>query len=135
MSIRFVIILENCAGRSEHEINRALAVHGIPNEWRCFTYEGRPYASWLGAPRYFAREEDPERWEALRKYLVRAREFLGGGAVHLANDVLQPAMPEEAMERWPFGLPLIVWDDELAESDVQSHPELAHIRELEGLYW
>lgn len=135
MGVFFVVILENRAGCTEEAINLAFGVRRIPKAWTCFSYEGRSYASWHGAPRYFAREEDPERWEALRKYLLRARECLGGGAVYVGNDVIHPPTPEDATDRWPFFLPLRVPDEWLAEPDVVSHPELAEIQELAGLTW
>ncbi len=135
MGVSFVIILENRAGRAQEEISLALGARRIPNEWTCFSHEGRSYASWHGAPRYFAREEDPEQWKALRKYLVRAWEFLGDGAVYVGNDVLHLETPEDATDRCPFFLPLRVPDEWLTQPDVASHPELAQIQELEGLTW
>lgn len=135
MGLRWVVMLENRARRTPEEINQLLATHGVSDEWTCFAYEGHSYASWTWAPRYFLPEEDPEGWEALRKYLVRARAFLGGGDVYLGNDLVHPPTPEDATERWPFFLPLQVPEACLAEPDAAAHPELAQIRELAGLSW
>ncbi len=117
-------------GRTEEEINGALALLWDWSGWECFSHEGRAYASWFCAPRYFQPEEHPEQWQAIRKYLVRVRAFLGGGAVYVGNDLLSPPTPEEGE---PFFLPLRVPDAWLAEPDLHSRPELAQVKELEGL--
>lgn len=106
-----------------------------PTRWRCFSYEGRSYASWLDPPRYFPPEEHPERWEALRRYLVRAREFLGGGTIYAGQDFLHASTPEDATEREPFFLPPRVPDEWLGAQDVGSHAEFGDIEELAGLTW
>ena len=135
MGVNFVIIFENRAGRSEEEINRTFGTGCIPNEWVCFSYEGGSYVSWCVTPRYFYPEDDPERWEALRKFLVRVREFLGGGEIYLGNDVINLMTPEDATEDREFFLPMAVPEEWLLEPDAKSQPELARIQELEGLIW
>lgn len=135
MGANFVAILENPADRTEEAINQALSLGRSRDGWTRFSHEGRSYACWWAAPRYFERDEEPERWEALRKYLVRAREFLGGGAVYLGNDLVTPRTPEDVAGEWPFFLPPRVSDEWLAEPDVASHPELANVQERAGLPW
>lgn len=133
MGVCFVVILENRAARTEGEVNLALSVPG--RLWTCFSHQGRSYASWLVAPRYFDRDEDPERWEALRKYLVRARTFLGRGAVYLGNDMVHLRTPTDVMDDWPFFLPMEVPEEWWVEPDVASRPSLANIPELAWLRW
>jgi len=87
MGIHFVIIVENRAGRSQEEIDREFGVMECEIEgklyrysrWECFEWEGKKYCTWVTSPRFFLPEEEPRMWEALRKYLVRVRDFLGGG--------------------------------------------------------
>jgi hypothetical protein len=106
-----------------------------PTRWRGFSYEGSPYASWLDAPRYFPAEEHPERWEALRKYLVRAREFLGGRRIYVGQDLLYAPTPEDATERERFFLPPRLPDEWVAVRDLGSRAEPGEIEELAGLTW
>lgn len=133
MAVRFVVIIENRAGRTEEAVKQTLDRQLPSGEWVCFSWEGQAYASWYGAPRYFAPEDSPEQWEALRTYLVRARDFLGGGAVHLGNDLTSPRAPDEATDRHPFSLPPSVPQSWLAPPD--DRPDLIGIVELAGLTW
>lgn len=71
----------------------------------------------------------------MRKFLVRVREFLGGGEIYLGNDVINLMTPEDATEDREFFLPMAVPEEWLLEPDAKSQPELARIQELEGLIW
>lgn len=135
MGMRFVVILENPAGRTEEQINLTLSSRRGPTRWRGFSYDGRSYASWLDAPRYFPPEGHPEQWEALRRYLVRAREFLGGGRIYVGQDLLYAPTPEDATEREPFFLPPRVPDEWLVAGDIGARAERREIEELAGLSW
>lgn len=141
MGIDFVIIVENRIGRTQREVNAAFGVHRhkLPSgkeeiwpEWECFTWEGKSYASWVFTPRYFDPEIGNPKWEALRKYLVRVREFFGGGEIHLSNDAVCLHAPDEGEEFW---LPLPLEEKFLAEPDLKKFPELAEVKELEGLIY
>lgn len=134
MGMNFVVIIENLSGRTEEEINSTVGHQRFEREWACFDYEGQSYASWLCTPRYFQPEEHPELWEAVRKYLVRARHFLGGGSVCLGNDVVCYKLPEDVI-RGEFFLPLRVPEEWFLEPDLTSHRELANVEELRGLSW
>jgi len=74
----------------------------------------------------------------LRKYIVRVREFFGGGDVMISNDVLTLISPPSEEYDDPyckFYLPCIVDYTELTDPDYKRHPELKEIKELEGLVW
>jgi len=141
MGVNFVIIIENRAGRTQEEVNAAFGVQRftLPSggeevvpEWQCFTWEGRSYVSWLFTPRYFEPEVGDPRWEALRKYLVRVRDFFGADEVLVSNDVVCTDMPEEGEEFW---LPVPLDKALLAEPDLEQFPELAEVGELKRLIW
>ncbi|MCS7213957.1 MAG: hypothetical protein NZ927_07060 [Candidatus Calescibacterium sp.] len=38
-------------------------------QWELFKFRGKEYAIWLYLPRFFVIEENPGKWEALRKFL------------------------------------------------------------------
>ena len=65
MGVNFVIIIENLAHSTQEEVNKEFKVEYIDNEpfeeWTIFNYEGKIYASWNFAPRYFQREEYMKR--------------------------------------------------------------------------
>lgn len=141
MGVNFVVIIENCLEHTQEEVNAAFGVQRftlrsgeeeVMPEWECFTWKDRSYASWLFTPRYFEPEAGDPMWEALRKYLVRARDFFGADEVLVSNDVLCTEVPEEGEDFW---LPLPLDETLLAEPDREQFPELAGVRELEGLTW
>jgi hypothetical protein len=144
MGINFVIIIENHSQRSQEEVDEALGVQHFTlrdgssdevwSKWECFTHEGHSYASWIFTPRYFNPDDDARWWEGLRKYLVRVREFFGGGAVFLGNDVVCFKTPDDAFHQ-PFFLPLQLDEELLAEPDLEEHPELRDVKELEVMAW
>jgi len=139
MGIDFIVIMENRAKRSQEAISREFGVDTfttpkgktyVDPRWRCFSYQGKDYVTWTFPPRYFDIKANPEEWEALRKYLVRVRTFLGNGQVYLGNDVVWAPYPSDDR---PFALPLPLSEEVLAEPDPETHPELANIKELEDL--
>jgi len=134
---------ENLSNRTQEEINKEFGVkEGIEEgelwpEWELFTYKGKSYAQWRFTPRFFVKEEEgeKERWEALRKYLVRVKGFFGG-EVLMTNDVCWWGLPEEdGEEKAGYYLPPALTEGELAPPDYKKHPELKKIKELEGLTW
>ncbi len=145
MGINFVIYIENVAKRTQEEIDAELGQTVwddgtiIKNRWTLVPYKGKEYAEWLSTPRYFIKDEEPERWEAMRKYLVRAMNFFGASAVFESNDVLCSGippedLPEEEAEPYYY-LPFPMYPDYLKEPDYEEMPELRNIKELEGLRW
>lgn len=134
MGLNFVIIFDNPKNLTPEEIASAVALRPGEREWSCFSYRDAFYASWVWAPRYFSPDEHPDLWEALRKYIVRVRQFLGGSAVYLGNDLLSDPEPQEWKEG-EFSLPLRAPEEWLAEPDPALSPELAGVRELERLSW
>ncbi len=145
MGVNFVIYIENVAQRTQEEIDSELGQTVwddgtvIENRWALARYQGKEYAEWLSTPRFFIKEEEPERWEAMRKYLVRAMNFFGASEVLESNDVacygLPPEdVPEEEAEPG-YHLPPPVYDDYLKEPDYKKMPELKEIKELYGLKW
>jgi len=134
---------ENLLNRRQEEINKEFGVNEIGEElcpeWRLFTYKGKGYAEWQSPPRFFVIQEEgeKERWEALRKYLVRVKGFLGGDIL-MSNDVCWYGLPREDEkdgERAGYYLPGKVWEEELAPPDYKKYPKLKKIKELEGLTW
>ncbi len=85
MGVNFVIMVENRLQRSQEEVNAVFGVFRSVDitfsEWKCFTYKGKSYASWMFTPRYFEPKVGSPKWEALRKYLVRVKEFFGSEKV------------------------------------------------------
>lgn len=142
MGVNFVITIENLVQKTQEEINKEFGVvesvidkEPIP-QWLLFDYEGKSYASWQFTPRHFMPEEDEKRWEALRKYLVKIREFLGGGEVMMSNDVVQFKLPpQDDDDKESFFLPWRLEEELLAEPNYKIHPELKGIKGLEGLVW
>ena len=144
MGVNFVIVIANVTQKTQEEINKEFGVVDIRDkesmpQWLLFDFKGKSYASWQFTPRYFVPEEAEEKWEALRKYLVRIRQFFGGGKVMVTNDVLQPKLPpeegEDEDEYYRFHLPWRLEEEDLAEPDYERHRELEDIKELEGLIW
>jgi len=135
-----VVIIENKAGRSQEEVDKELGVikyeaGGKLNRhlrWKCFEWNSKKYCSWMNPPRYFLPEEDPRMWEALRKYLVRVREFLGGEEIYLGNDVVYVSSPEDTFPDEEFVLPPSLDEEYLEEP---KDPKLKEVKELEGLIW
>ncbi len=140
MGIRFVIIIENKAERSQEEVDEELGVVECEvggklcrySRWECFEWEGKKYCTWVISPRFFLPEEDPRRWEALRKYLVKVRSFLGGGEVYLGNDVVYVSSPKDTFPGEEF-LPPPPLDEGYLEEP--RDPKLREVKELEGLIW
>jgi len=140
LGIRFVIIIENKAERSQEEVDKEFGVieyevEGKPYRyprWKCFEWENKKYCTWITSPRFFLPEEDPRMWEALRKHLVKVRDFLGGGKVYLGNDVVWISSPEETFPDEEFFLPPSLDEEYLKEP---SDPKLKEVKELEGLIW
>jgi len=142
MGVNFVIIAENILNRTQEEINKEFGVRKwsekeVLPEWELLTYKGKSYAQWQFPPRFFVKEEEGEEesWEALRKYLVRAKNFFGGDIL-MTNDVVWFGLPEKGEEERPgYYLPGALTENELAPPDYEKHPELRNIEELEGLIW
>lgn len=148
MGINFVVIVDNVLGRTQDEVNREFGVECFEDgtvipQWELFTYNGKEYAIWNFPPRYFVIEEaiekDMERWEALRKYLVRAMKFFGASSVRCTNDVCWFGLPSEEEDedeaRPGFYLPGELPEEYLEEPDYKKHPELKKVKELENLTW
>ncbi|MEW6618956.1 MAG: hypothetical protein AB1422_06355 [bacterium] len=140
MGVNFVIMVENLANRTQEEINKKFGGDFIDKfypEWALFTHKGMNYAKWSSPPRFFVKEEEGERerWEALRKYLVRVKEFFGNGKVMLTNDVCWWGLPSEEEEEPGYYLPGELNREDLKEPDYEKYPELKGIKELEGLTW
>jgi len=142
MGVNFIIIVENQNKKTQKEVNRKFGVSkhfGDEHpEWKLFEYDGKHYASWLNTPRYFQIDEQNERWEYLRKYLVKVREYFGGGDVMMTNDVVSSHTPESEEDDDPLYLFTLGWklsEEELAEPDYEQYPELKEIGELKGLIW
>ena len=137
MGVNFVISVENLNNRTQEEVNRKFGVSKYSGdkfpEWKLFKYQVKHYAAWLMTPRYFQPEEDIERWEALRKYLVRIREYFGGGDVMVTNDVISMKLPPSDEDDDTFSLGWALSEEELAEPDYEIYPELKGIEELKGL--
>jgi len=140
LGVRFVIIIENKAKRSQEEIDKEFGVieyeiEGNPyrcSRWKCFEWEGKKYCTWITSPHFFSPEEDPKMWEALRKYLVKVRNFLGGGKVYLGNDIVYVSSPEDTFPGEGFFLPPPLDEECLKEP---RDPKLKEVKELEGLIW
>jgi hypothetical protein len=133
MGINFIVVVENVLNRTQEEANREFGVvemgeGKIIPMWKIIEFKGKSYAEWQFTPRYFKKEESPEMWEALRKYLVRVKEFFGG-KIYMDNDVVWLGLEEDGY------LPYLLDDEELAPPDYEKHPELKDIKELEGLIW
>jgi|GEM_PF-743039 len=131
----------------------------VEPRWKIFEWNGKSYASWIDTPRVFeglndlihegtismlehtdplekVDEEARQRWESLRKYLVRVREVLGNGNVYLGNDILYHKLPEDAEAfKEEFTLPWELPEVLLEEPDYNKYPELKDIKELEYMIW
>jgi hypothetical protein len=162
MGVQLVVIIENVKKVSQEELNKAFGVHvfeykgekDITPVWELFEWKGKVYATWNFTPRVFdgmyelfmaSLEGDPlskvdkdarMRWESLRKYLVRVREFLGNGRVYIGNDVVYFRDPDSAKRfREEFFLPPEVPEELLKEPDLNKYPELKDVKELQFLVW
>ncbi len=145
MGVNLVIVIENLNNRTQDDVNQKFGVsktfgEDFPN-WELFKYRGKKYASWLNSPRYFELSEQKEKWEAVRKYIVKAREYFGNGEVMLTNDVITESMPPyEGYDGYDdpdyrFCLGWTLSEKELAEPDYERYPELKNVEELKGLIW
>jgi len=132
MGVDFIIIFENLSGKKKKEIEKEFESLKGFNDWACFSFEKKKYVSWLCAPRYFWPEDHPEIWESLRKFLVRVRNFLGGGKIYLGNDVIDYCTPSDTPKRWKFHFPFLVEEEWLKEP---KDPDLVKIKELEKVHW
>lgn len=144
MGVNFVFIVENIKKWTQEEINQEFGIQtfsdgSIIPEWEIFTFRGKKYAIWNFPPRFFVIEEEPDRWEALRKYLVRVMSFFGAEEILYTNDACWFGLPKEDIEDEKaedgYFLPGSLWDEYLKEPDYEKHPELKDIKELEGLVW
>jgi hypothetical protein len=142
MGVNFIVMIENKTNRTQEEADREFGVHEIESmicpTWEILEFRGQSLARWYFAPRLFVLEEEPERWEAVRKYLVRVRSFFGGGEVLVADDVCWYGLPENGEEdgkRPGYYLPGPIWSEHLQDPDSRKHPELKDIGELEGTIW
>lgn len=143
MGVNFIIMIENVAKRTQEEIDKEFGAEilsdgTILHNWELFTYKGKEYAQW-DAPRFFVKREDPARWEAIRKHLVRAMKFFGAKEVLETNDVCWFGFPPEEMEdheeRPGYYFPGPMWYKDLEEPDYEKFPELKDVEELENIKW
>lgn len=144
MGVNFVFIVENVGKRTQEEINQKFGVQlfadkSIIPEWEIFTFRGKEYAMWNFPPRFFIIEEDPEKWEALRKYLARVMAFFDAKEILYTNDVCWLGLPSEDVDdenaEDGYYLPGSICPEYLKEPDYEKYPELKDIKELEGLFW
>jgi hypothetical protein len=132
MGVYFVVTLENRLKRSQEEAIDAFGGDETLPVWELFAWEGRCYATWTKSPRYFNPQAGSPEWEAIRLYLVRARDFFGSDRVLIGNDVLHLKTP---LPGWDFVLPWDWSEEIMAEPDREQFPELADVHELQGIFW